>query len=109
MPHNLYLHSALVQSRRIDRQNRVAVRESNFYNAIESSGSLFISFIINAFVVSVFAAGFFGTPGADDIGLEQAGDKLGTRYIVDDAVFVAVVDVDCTILSFIVLSQVDPD
>jgi Mn2+/Fe2+ NRAMP family transporter len=80
MPHNLYLHSALVQSRAIDRNNRAAVKESNMYNAIESSGSLFISFIINAFVVSVFAAGFFGTDGADDIGLQEAGVRLGQRY-----------------------------
>ena len=69
MPHNLYLHSALVQSRAIDRSNRLAIEESNFYNAIESSGSLFLSFIINAFVVSVFAAGFFGSPGASDSAL----------------------------------------
>jgi natural resistance-associated macrophage protein len=80
MPHNLYLHSALVQSRAIDRSNRLAVQESNFYNAIESSCSLFVSFIINACVVSVFSAGFFGTVGASDIGLEQAGDVLGVRY-----------------------------
>lgn len=29
MPHNLFLHSALVQSREIDRKNKVLVTEAN--------------------------------------------------------------------------------
>ena len=73
MPHNIYLHSALVQSRAVDRENRAAVAEANKYNAIESSLSLGVSFFINMFVLSVFAAGFAGTAGADNIGLREAG------------------------------------
>lgn len=80
MPHALYLHSALVQSRNIDRRNKKAVAEANMYNAIETSGSLFVSFIINMFVMAVFAKGFYGTEGADKIGLQEAGDKLGETY-----------------------------
>jgi Mn2+/Fe2+ NRAMP family transporter len=80
MPHNLYLHSALVQSRAIDRSNRPAVAEANLYNTIESSLSLLLSYFINMFVVCVFAAGFFGTPDADSIGLREAGTVLGAKY-----------------------------
>ncbi|KAJ1673288.1 hypothetical protein EV182_005528, partial [Spiromyces aspiralis] len=57
MPHNLFLHSALVQSRRIPRGNesQQLIREANFYYALESAGALLISFIINASIVTVFA------------------------------------------------------
>ncbi|XP_029450807.1 natural resistance-associated macrophage protein 2 isoform X4 [Rhinatrema bivittatum] len=60
MPHNMYLHSALVKSREVNRANKKEVREANKYFFIESSIALFVSFIINVFVVSVFAEAFFG-------------------------------------------------
>uniref|UniRef100_G3SB78 Solute carrier family 11 member 2 n=1 Tax=Gorilla gorilla gorilla TaxID=9595 RepID=G3SB78_GORGO len=60
MPHNMYLHSALVKSRQINRNNKQEVREANKYFFIESCIALFVSFIINVFVVSVFAEAFFG-------------------------------------------------
>ncbi|XP_034022750.1 natural resistance-associated macrophage protein 2-like isoform X2 [Thalassophryne amazonica] len=59
MPHNIYLHSALVKSRQIDRSNKKEVKEANKYYFIESSVALFISFLINVFVVSVFAEAFY--------------------------------------------------
>ncbi|XP_075447726.1 natural resistance-associated macrophage protein 2 isoform X3 [Ascaphus truei] len=60
MPHNMYLHSALVKSRDINRANKREVREANKYFFIESSIALFLSFIINVFVVAVFAEAVFG-------------------------------------------------
>lgn len=57
MPHNLYLHSSLVLSRKI-RPTYTAKKEANIYNGIESSIALFISFLVNLFVISVFASGF---------------------------------------------------
>nr|CAD7410387.1 unnamed protein product [Timema poppensis] len=60
MPHNLYLHSALVKSRHVDKHSTEKVREANMYYFIESATALFISFIINVFVVSVFAHGLNG-------------------------------------------------
>uniref|UniRef100_A0A9L0I9S1 Solute carrier family 11 member 2 n=1 Tax=Equus asinus TaxID=9793 RepID=A0A9L0I9S1_EQUAS len=59
MPHNMYLHSALVKSRQINRANKREIREANKYFFIESCIALFVSFIINVFVVSVFAEAFF--------------------------------------------------
>ena len=61
MPHNIYLHSALVKSRDIDRSKKQAVKEANFYYFVEATIALFISFLINLFVVSVFAEGFYDT------------------------------------------------
>ncbi|XP_008317217.1 natural resistance-associated macrophage protein 2-like [Cynoglossus semilaevis] len=59
MPHNIYLHSALVKSREVDRSNKKEVREANKYVFIESTMALFISFLINVFVVAVFAEAFY--------------------------------------------------
>uniref|UniRef100_A0A4W3GSN5 Solute carrier family 11 member 2 n=1 Tax=Callorhinchus milii TaxID=7868 RepID=A0A4W3GSN5_CALMI len=59
MPHNIYLHSALVKSRDVNRANRNAVKEANRYFFIETCIALFISFLINVFVVAVFAEAFY--------------------------------------------------
>ncbi|XP_041834674.1 natural resistance-associated macrophage protein 2-like isoform X1 [Melanotaenia boesemani] len=59
MPHNIYLHSALVKSRDVDRKNKKQVKEANKYYFIESSIALFVSFLINVFVVAVFAQAFY--------------------------------------------------
>ncbi|XP_071040386.1 protein Malvolio isoform X5 [Parasteatoda tepidariorum] len=71
MPHNLYLHSALVKSREVDRRNQKKVREANMYYFIESAVALFVSLIINIFVVSVFAKGLYGKSNADVYNLCQ--------------------------------------
>ncbi|CAB3400327.1 unnamed protein product [Caenorhabditis bovis] len=65
MPHNLYLHSALVKSRRINRKSRSCVEEANKYYVIESAVALSASFFINLFVVAVFAHGLYGKTNAD--------------------------------------------
>ncbi|KAL3836662.1 hypothetical protein ACJMK2_022084 [Sinanodonta woodiana] len=79
MPHNIYLHSALVLSRKIDRRDKEAVREATMYNGIESAIALFLSFVINLFVVAVFAAAFYG-PEYSDAGLSLAGTWLYEKY-----------------------------
>lgn len=80
MPHNVFLHSALVQSRNIDPKKRGKVQEALNYYLIESSVALFISFIINLFVTTVFAKGFYGTKLATNIGLVNAGQYLQEKY-----------------------------
>lgn len=59
MPHNIYLHSALVKSRDVNRANKKEVKEANRYFFIEACLALFLSFLINVFVVSVFAEAFY--------------------------------------------------
>ena len=75
MPHNLYLHSALVKTRRIDRTNKGAVSEANRYFLIEGSIALLLSFVLNLFVVSVFGFTVY------NVTYEQAHNScLGTDY-----------------------------
>ncbi|PIO71754.1 metal ion transporter, metal ion transporter family [Teladorsagia circumcincta] len=64
MPHNLYLHSALVKSRLVDRTRESKVKEANKYYFIESFFALFCSFWINVLVVAVFAQGMYGKTNA---------------------------------------------
>lgn len=71
MPHNIYLHSALVQSRNINRKNPQAVEEACKYNAIESAVALIVSFFINAAVVTVFARGFYADGQCAEPGWNQ--------------------------------------
>nr|CAD7459179.1 unnamed protein product [Timema tahoe] len=87
MPHNLYLHSALVKSRNVDKHSTEKVREANMYYFIESATALFISFIINVFVVSVFAHGLNGKTNNElnntetiDADLYKGGVFLGCTF-----------------------------
>lgn len=48
-----------MQSREIDRTKKVQVKEANRYFFIETCVALFVSFVINVFVVSVFASGMY--------------------------------------------------
>ncbi|XP_022149532.1 metal transporter Nramp3-like [Momordica charantia] len=80
MPHNVFLHSALVQSRDVDPTKRGRVREALRYYSIESTLALLVSFIINLFVTTVFAKAFYGTDIAKSIGLVNAGEYLQDKY-----------------------------
>ncbi|KAF1315044.1 Metal ion transporter, partial [Globisporangium splendens] len=81
MPHNIFLHSALVQTRQVDPRNSRKVHEANKYFAIESGGALFVSFLINLAVLGVFSKGFFSpdcTSSYDAFGVNSACVPGGT-------------------------------
>ncbi|MEN6367407.1 MAG: Nramp family divalent metal transporter [Thermoguttaceae bacterium] len=61
MPHNLYLHSALVQSRDVTR-SREAVAEACRFNLLDSAVAMNIAFLINAAILVVAGATFFPDP-----------------------------------------------
>ncbi|KAL9237979.1 hypothetical protein vseg_012464 [Gypsophila vaccaria] len=79
-PHNVYLHSALVQSRKVDINKTGEVQEAIHYYSIESSVALLVSFLINLSVTTVFAKGFYGTEKASSVGLANAGQYLEEKY-----------------------------
>ncbi|KAJ4767443.1 natural resistance-associated macrophage protein 1 [Rhynchospora pubera] len=80
MPHNVFLHSALVQSRKINTAKKNRVHEAMKYYSIESTLALAISLFINICVTTVFAKGFYGSQEAGTIGLENAGQFLQEKY-----------------------------
>jgi manganese transport protein len=72
MPHNLYLHSALVQSRNVTR-SRAAVKEACRYNLVDSAVAMNCAFFVNAAILIVAAATF--TQPVTQI--QQAHELLG--------------------------------
>jgi manganese transport protein len=65
MPHNLYLHSSLVQTRAIDRTPQ-GLRTAIRYNSIDSALALNFAFLINAAIL-IMAAGTFYRAGYKQI------------------------------------------
>jgi len=59
MPHNLYLHSALVQSRKLQKDES-SVRRAIQFNTIDSTVALTIAFFVNAAILVLAAMVFFG-------------------------------------------------
>lgn len=68
MPHNLYLHSALVQSRKIDRSPQ-GIRRAIRYNIIDSAIALNLALFVNAAILILAAAVFYknGYHGVSEI------------------------------------------
>jgi manganese transport protein len=59
MPHNLYLHSALVQSRKLQK-DVPSIRSAIRFNTVDSVVALTIAFFVNAAILVLAAAVFFG-------------------------------------------------
>ena len=74
MPHNLYLHSSLVQTRRIDGGER-ARREALRYNFLDTALALNIALCINAAILILSASTFFAR-GIQVTELRQAHELL---------------------------------
>jgi manganese transport protein len=70
MPHNLYLHSALVQSRRISGE-APAIRRAIRFNSLDAIVALSVAFLVNAGILVLGAMTFYGSevpaaPGEDE-------------------------------------------
>jgi manganese transport protein len=59
MPHNLYLHTALVQTRKL-QQDEPSVRRAIRFNTIDTTVALTIAFFINAAILVLAAIVFYG-------------------------------------------------
>jgi manganese transport protein len=58
MPHNLYLHSALVQTRKIEK-TEAGIKQALKYNRIDTTVALNIAFFVNAAILVLAATVFF--------------------------------------------------
>jgi manganese transport protein len=58
MPHNLYLHSSLVQTRKFDRSKN-GIKQALKYNLIDSTIALNLAFFVNAAILILAAATFY--------------------------------------------------
>jgi manganese transport protein len=71
MPHNLYLHSSIVQTRAIE-QTETGKRKAIKFASIDSTGALLFAFFINAAILIVSAATFHGTAYANVADINDA-------------------------------------
>src|SRR5258706_2256016 len=60
MPHNLYLHSALVQTRKIKRDQK-GIKRAIKLNILDSTIALNMAFFVNAAILILAAAVFYKT------------------------------------------------
>ena len=58
MPHNLYLHSSLVQTRKFERTT-AGIKQALKYNFIDSTIALNLAFLVNAAILILAAATFY--------------------------------------------------
>lgn len=71
MPHNLYLHSALVQTRKIERTS-AGIKKSLWYNFIDSAVALNAAFFVNAAILILAATAFYQTGNQSIAKIEEA-------------------------------------
>lgn len=71
MPHNLYLHSALVQTRKIDRTD-FGIKQAIKFNRIDTTIALNLAFFVNAAILILAASVFFKTGNSDVAEIKEA-------------------------------------
>src|SRR5205085_10942115 len=82
MPHNLYLHSALVQSRKFQKDDD-SIRQAIKFNTIDSVVALCIAFLVNAGILVLAALVFFGRESVVVAGGQVVHFSAGTDWIRD--------------------------
>ena len=85
MPHNLYLHSALVQSRKLQK-DEPSIRSAVRFNTIDSIAALTIAFFVNAAILVLAATVFFGkqsvtVPGGHVFYFSANSDWIRVAYL----------------------------
>jgi len=85
MPHNLYLHSALVQSRKLQADDS-SVRQAIKFNTLDSVIALTVAFFVNAAILVLAAIVFFGKdkfvlPGGDVVLFNADADWIQVAYL----------------------------
>jgi manganese transport protein len=71
MPHNLYLHSALVQTRKIDRTD-AGIKQALKFNRIDTTIALNLAFFVNAAILVLAATVFFKTGNSHVAEIKEA-------------------------------------
>lgn len=75
MPHNLYLHSALVQTRKIERTEQ-GIKKALKFNFMDSAIALNLAFLVNAGILILAATVFHKAGRTDVVEIQQAYELL---------------------------------
>ncbi|WP_432709893.1 Nramp family divalent metal transporter [Pedobacter sp.] len=79
MPHNLYLHSSLVQTRKFNRDVK-GIKEAIKFNFIDTAIALNLAFLVNAAILILAAAAFYNN------GLHEVAE-IQDAYILLENIF----------------------
>jgi manganese transport protein len=85
MPHNLYLHSALVHSRKL-RGDEALTRRAIKFNTLDTVVALSVAFLVNAAILVLAAMVFHGQesvtlPDGEVVKFEQDADWIRVAYL----------------------------
>src|SRR5262249_13923608 len=85
MPHNLYLHSALVHSRKI-QGDEMMVRRAIKFNTIDTVVALSVAFLVNAAILVLAAMVFHGNDSValssgEIVAFEEKTDWIRVAYL----------------------------
>jgi manganese transport protein len=75
MPHNLYLHSAIVQTRKINRDEK-GIRRALKFSVVDSTIALNLAFFVNAAILILAATVFFKTGRTEVAEIKEAHQLL---------------------------------
>ncbi len=83
MPHNLYLHSSLVQTRKIDTSSK-GIKDAIKFNFIDTSIALNLALFVNGAILILAASAFFTTGHSEVSEIQDAhsllNNVLGNRF-----------------------------
>jgi manganese transport protein len=79
MPHNLYLHSSLVQTRKFDRDSK-GIKEALKFNFIDTAVALNLAFFVNAAILILAAAAFYKNGLHEVAEIQDAHKLLGNIF-----------------------------
>jgi manganese transport protein len=83
MPHNLYLHSAISQSRKLDYNDPQAVKKAVRFASWDSNIQLSLAFIVNSLLLILGASLFYGKANPDNLGrFQDLFNALQNSHIV---------------------------
>jgi manganese transport protein len=85
MPHNLYLHSALVQTRKLQK-DEPSVRRGILFNTIDATAALIVAFFVNAAILVLAALVFYGkasvtVPGGGVVKFSPDSDWIRVAFL----------------------------
>ncbi|AFD07622.1 Nramp family divalent metal transporter [Solitalea canadensis] len=79
MPHNLYLHSSLVQTRKIENEQR-SLKEALKFNFFDTTIALNLAFLVNASILILAAAAFHNNGYFEIADIEDAHELLTSIF-----------------------------
>jgi manganese transport protein len=79
MPHNLYLHSSLVQTRKFERDSK-GIKEALKFNFIDTAVALNLAFFVNAAILILAAAAFYKNGMHEVAEIQDAHKLLGNIF-----------------------------